>query len=207
MRPSATTAPARGIRNARFRAQAPRPLRGGPRGEVPVGTQISDQAGTVLADLPHEGDRWLAAEGGRGGHGNARFLSNSRRAPPSRNRASTARNGGWSRAEAPRRCGPGRLPERPPSPPLISRISAAAKPRIADYPFTTLVPNLGVVRTDDDFEMVVADVPGLIEGAAEGRGLGHRFLRHIERSRVLVVLVDAAEFAGRRPHPGTGAAA
>ncbi|MCZ7631813.1 MAG: DUF1967 domain-containing protein [Microthrixaceae bacterium] len=75
---------------------------------------------------------------------------------------------------------------------LISRISAA-KPKIADYPFTTLIPNLGVVRTDDDFEMVVADIPGLIEGAAEGRGLGHRFLRHIERSRVLVVLIDLAE--------------
>jgi GTP-binding protein len=81
---------------------------------------------------------------------------------------------------------------------LISVISAA-KPKIADYPFTTLVPNLGVVRLDDGFEMVVADVPGLIEGASEGRGLGHQFLRHIERARVLLVLLDLAPTDDRTP--------
>ena len=81
---------------------------------------------------------------------------------------------------------------------FISRISAA-KPKIGDYPFTTLEPNLGVVRLDDDFEMVVADIPGLIEGASEGRGLGHRFLRHVERARVLVVLIDLAPSEGRSP--------
>ena len=81
---------------------------------------------------------------------------------------------------------------------LISRISAA-KPKIADYPFTTLEPNLGVVRLDDSFEMVVADIPGLIEGASEGRGLGHRFLRHVERARALVVLIDLAPAEGRAP--------
>ncbi len=81
---------------------------------------------------------------------------------------------------------------------LISRISAA-KPKIADYPFTTLEPNLGVVQVDDSFEMVVADIPGLIEGASEGRGLGHRFLRHVERARALVVLIDLAPSEGRSP--------
>src|SRR5436305_9259083 len=81
---------------------------------------------------------------------------------------------------------------------LISVISAA-KPKIADYPFTTLVPNLGVVRMDDNFEMVVADIPGLIEGASEGKGLGHRFLRHIERARALLVLLDLAAVDGRTP--------
>jgi len=81
---------------------------------------------------------------------------------------------------------------------LISRISAA-KPKVASYPFTTLSPHLGVVRTSDDFEMVVADIPGLIEGAAAGRGLGHQFLRHVERARVLLVLVDLAEVEGKPP--------
>jgi GTP-binding protein len=81
---------------------------------------------------------------------------------------------------------------------LISVISAA-RPKIADYPFTTLVPNLGVVRVDDSFEMVVADIPGLIEGASEGRGLGHQFLRHIERARVLLVLIDLAPADDRSP--------
>ena len=81
---------------------------------------------------------------------------------------------------------------------LISRVSAA-KPKVASYPFTTLSPHLGVVRTDDEFEMVIADVPGLIEGAATGKGLGHQFLRHVERARVLLMLLDLAEVEGRTP--------
>lgn len=166
--------------------------------KVPIGTQISDQQGKVLADLPGEGDRWLAAEGGRGGRGNARFLSNSRRAPAFAEQGEHGEEQ-WLVLDLKLLADVALVgfPNAGKST-LISRISAA-KPKIADYPFTTLVPNLGVVRTDDGFEMVVADIPGLIEGAAEGRGLGHRFLRHIERSRVLVVLVDLAEFAEPGP--------
>ncbi len=166
--------------------------------KVPIGTQISDQAGTVLADLPHEGDRWLAAEGGRGGHGNARFLSNSRRAPAFAEQGEHGQEQ-WLVLDLKLMADVALVgfPNAGKST-LISRMSAA-KPKIANYPFTTLVPNLGVVRTDDGFEMVVADIPGLIEGAAEGRGLGHQFLRHIERARVLVMMVDLAEYAEPDP--------
>lgn len=177
--------------------------RHGHRGEdlevrVPVGTQVLAQDGAALADLTHAGDRWLAAEGGRGGRGNAKFLSNRRRAPAFAEQGEEGEEH-WMRLELKLIADVALVgfPNVGKST-LISRISAA-KPRIADYPFTTLVPNLGVVRTDDGFEFVVADVPGLIEGAAEGRGLGHQFLRHIERSRVLVVLVDLAEFAPAGP--------
>ncbi len=165
---------------------------------VPVGTQIKSQEGVVLADLSAEGDRWLAAEGGRGGRGNAKFLSNSRRAPAFAEQGEEGEEQ-WMRLELKLIADVALVgfPNVGKST-LISRISAA-KPKIADYPFTTLVPNLGVVRLDDGFEMVVADVPGLIEGAAEGKGLGHQFLRHIERSRALVVLLDLAEFAEADP--------
>ncbi len=168
---------------------------------VPVGTMIFDFDGTLLADLVNEGDRWLAAAGGRGGRGNARFLSNKRRAP---NFAEQGEHGEeqWLHLELKLMADVALVgyPNVGKST-LISRISAA-KPKIADYPFTTLVPNLGVVRLDEgrtDFEMVVADIPGLIEGASEGKGLGHQFLRHIERARALVVLLDLAGGAGVPP--------
>jgi GTP-binding protein len=158
---------------------------------VPEGTVVLDRDGTVLADLVHHGDRWLGAEGGRGGRGNARFLSNKRRAPSFAEQGEEGEER-WLNLELKLMADVALVgfPNVGKST-LISRISAA-KPKIADYPFTTLEPNLGVVRLDDAFEYVVADIPGLIEGAAEGKGLGHRFLRHIERARVLVLLIDLA---------------
>ncbi|HMK09958.1 MAG TPA: GTPase ObgE [Acidimicrobiales bacterium] len=166
---------------------------------VPEGTTVrAMEGGALLADLVHHGDRWRAAEGGRGGRGNARFLSNTRRAPSFAEQGEHGEEQ-WLLLEL-RLMADVALVGFPNSgkSTLISRISAA-KPKIADYPFTTLEPNLGVVRMDDDFEMVVADIPGLIEGASEGRGLGHRFLRHVERARALVVLIDLAPSEGRSP--------
>jgi GTP-binding protein len=165
---------------------------------VPEGTVVKDRDDTVLADLVRAGDRYLAAEGGRGGRGNARFLSNRRRAPAFAEQGEEGEDR-WLRLELKLLADVALVgfPNVGKST-LISRISAA-KPKVADYPFTTLEPHLGVVRMEDGDEYVVADVPGLIEGAAEGRGLGHRFLRHIERARVLCVLLDLAPAAERSP--------
>jgi GTPase len=164
---------------------------------VPEGTVVRDRQGEVLADLVASGDSFLAARGGRGGRGNARFLTNSRRAPGFAEQGEYGEEY-WLRLELKLIADVALVgfPNAGKST-LISAISAA-KPKIADYPFTTLVPNLGVVRTDTG-DFVVADVPGLIEGASEGRGLGHRFLRHVERARVLVLLLDLASAEGRNP--------
>jgi GTP-binding protein len=155
---------------------------------VPEGTVVKDLEGTVVADLVREGDRWLAAEGGRGGKGNSRFLSNRRRAPSFAEQGEVGEEH-WFNLELKLMADVALVgfPNAGKST-LISRISAA-KPKIADYPFTTLEPHLGVVRFGEH-EFVVADIPGLIEGASEGKGLGHRFLRHVERARALVVLLD-----------------
>jgi GTP-binding protein len=176
----------------------------GRRGEsievsVPEGTVISDMyTGELYAELLHHGDRWLAAAGGRGGRGNAKFLSNRRRAPTFAEQGEHGEER-WLKLEL-RLMADVALVGFPNAgkSTLISRISAA-KPKIADYPFTTLEPHLGVVRVDDATEFVVADIPGLIEGASEGRGLGHRFLRHIERARVLCILLDLAAADGAPP--------
>lgn len=161
--------------------------------KVPVGTVVKDiKNGNVIADLTEHEQKVLVAKGGRGGRGNARFATSQKRAPQF--------------------CEPGEPPiERElflelkliadvgllgmpnaGKSTLISRISSA-KPKIADYPFTTLIPNLGVVKKRSGDGYVVADIPGLIEGASEGVGLGHDFLRHVERCRFLVHLIDAAE--------------
>ena len=165
---------------------------------VPEGTVVKDQAGVVLADLVQPGDRWLAADGGRGGRGNARFLSNRRRAPAFAEQGEIGEEH-WLRLELKLMADVALVgfPSVGKST-LIATISAA-KPKIADYPFTTLEPNLGVVRVGEDSEFVVADLPGLIEGASEGRGLGHQFLRHVERARVLVVMLDLASVAEHPP--------
>ena len=156
---------------------------------MPEGTVIKDQDGIVLADLVHTGDRFLAAEGGRGGRGNARFLSNRRRAPGFAEQGEVGEER-WLRLELKLLADVALVGFPSVGKSTLISVISAAQPKIADYPFTTLEPNLGVVRTDDGVEIVVADLPGLIEGASEGRGLGHRFLRHVERARVLVVLLD-----------------
>jgi GTP-binding protein len=157
---------------------------------VPPGTMIYTDEGVLLADLAGPGDEVVAARGGRGGRGNAHFTSSTRRTP------------GFSEKGEPGEERKLRLELRlladvglvgfpnAGKSTLIARISAA-KPKIADYPFTTLVPNLGVVKYGED-SFVVADIPGLVPGASEGKGLGHRFLRHVSRAAVLVFLIDLA---------------
>ncbi len=172
---------------------------------VPVGTTVFNAEGELLIDLKGSGDRWLAAEGGLGGQGNARFLSNQRRAPAFAEQGELGEES-WFNLELKLQADVALIgfPNVGKST-LISRVSAA-RPKIADYPFTTLVPNLGVVRVgarparpNDATEFVMADIPGLIEGAAQGRGLGHDFLRHVERARVLCVLLDLSAMAPCSP--------
>lgn len=159
---------------------------------VPRGTEVRDaRTGILLGDLTAPGDELLVALGGRGGLGNAHFLSNRNRAPE---RHTEGRDGEtWElqlELKLLAEVGIIGLPNAGKST-LISVLSAA-RPKIADYPFTTLVPNLGVVRRPSGDGTVFADIPGLIEGAAAGAGLGHDFLRHIERTKMLIHLLDAS---------------
>lgn len=158
---------------------------------MPVGTLVKDEDGALLADLAHDGQRTLLAKGGVGGLGNLHFKSSINRAP----RQFTRGEPGESRELALELrvladVGLLGLPNAGKS--TFIRAVSSARPKVADYPFTTLNPSLGVVRIAHNESFVVADIPGLIEGAAEGAGLGHQFLRHLSRTRLLLHLVDIA---------------
>jgi GTP-binding protein len=161
---------------------------------VPVGTTVSDKAtGQLLVDLAEHGQRVLLAKGGNGGLGNVHFKSSINRAP----RQCTKGEPGeefelYLELKVLADVGLLGMPNAGKS--TFIRAVSAAKPKVADYPFTTLHPNLGVVRVDANRSFVIADIPGLIEGAAEGAGLGHQFLRHLARTRLLLHLVDLAPF-------------
>lgn len=161
---------------------------------VPVGTVIKDaDSGEAIADLAKDGERALLAKGGKGGIGNIHFKSSTNRAP---RQFTHGEKGEVRNLEMELRVladvGLLGMPNAGKS--TLIRAVSSARPKVADYPFTTLQPNLGVVRVDVNRSFVMADIPGLIEGAAEGAGLGHQFLRHLQRTKLLLHLVDMAPF-------------
>ena len=161
---------------------------------MPVGTLIYDEeSGVLIADLNKDGKKTLLAQGGRGGLGNIHFKSSTNRAPKKRTLGQPGERFSL-KLELKVLADVGLLGMPNAGKSTFIRAVSAAKPKVGDYPFTTLHPNLGVVRTSENRSFVIADIPGLIEGAAEGAGLGHRFLRHLQRTHVLLHLVDLAPF-------------
>lgn len=167
--------------------------------EVPCGTVVTtDDGKTLLADLLHDGQRYVAAKGGRGGRGNAKFSTSANRAPTFSENGEPGQEM-WLRLELKILADVGLIGYPSVGKSSLIRKVSGAKPEVAAYHFTTLNPVLGVVRLHDAHEFVMADIPGLIEGASQGIGLGHNFLRHIERTKLLVHVVDVAGTEGRNP--------
>lgn len=167
--------------------------------KVPVGTTIwNDETGEMMADLVHDGQAFLVLSGGRGGRGNARFSTSANRAPTFAEKGEPGQEK-WIRLELKVLADVGLVGYPSVGKSSFIRKVSGARPEVAAYHFTTLNPSLGVVRLDTEREFVMADIPGLIEGASKGVGLGHQFLRHIERTKVLLHLVDISSSEGRDP--------
>lgn len=160
--------------------------------KVPVGTQIMDETGfVVLADMIHDGDVFVAAKGGKGGRGNDSYKSSTNQAPEQADPGTPGEElWVWLKLKIIADVGLIGLPNAGKS--TFLSVISRAKPKIADYPFTTIHPNLGMAKVDDNM-MLVADIPGLIEGASDGVGLGTKFLKHVERCKVLIHLIDATD--------------